>query len=185
MSEIGKRVRELREARGLSQSEVARRAGITPSAVHFIESGRTKEPSASTVAAIARAIGVGVEEVFEESAVPLGEGLPAWALTSDMNTFSQRVSRLSVDDLKRLAENLISGERILTLEDLPLPREEERDTRVMNFARAMVMDDEFQERGVAPPPRFTVAYRRHLDALAPPPDAESRRDADHGSFEAG
>jgi transcriptional regulator with XRE-family HTH domain len=184
MSEIGKRVRELREARGLSQSEVARRAGITPSAVHFIESGRTKEPSASTVAAIARAIGVGVEEVFEESAVPLGEGLPAWALTSDMNTFSQRVSRLSVDDLKRLAENLISGERILTLEDLRLSREE-RDTRAMNFARVMVMDDEFQQRGVAPPPRFTVAYRRHLDGLAPPPDAESRRDTDHGSFEVG
>jgi transcriptional regulator with XRE-family HTH domain len=184
MSEIGKRIHELREAHGFSQSEVARRAGITPSTIHFIESGRTKEPSASTVAAIARAIGVGVEEVFEEPTVPLGEGLPAWALTSDMETFNQRVSQLSVDRLKRLAENLIGGERILTLEDLPLPREE-RDARVMNFARVMVVNDEFQQRGVAPPPRFRVAYRRHLDALTPPPDAESLRDADHGSSEAG
>ncbi len=73
MSEIGKRVRILRETHGLSQSEVARRAGVTPSAIHFIESGRTKEPSASTVAAIARAIGVEPGELFKAPAVPLGE----------------------------------------------------------------------------------------------------------------
>jgi transcriptional regulator with XRE-family HTH domain len=75
MGQIGIRIRELRESRGLTQSEVASRAGVTPSAINSIESGRTKEPSASTVAAIARAIGVGVKEVFEEPMLPLVSAL--------------------------------------------------------------------------------------------------------------
>jgi len=151
-----------------------------------IERGDIDDPHFSSLVKIAHALDVPVESLIkeEEPAAPLAGGLPAWALTSDMETFSQRVSRLSVDDLKRVAENLIGGERTLTLEDLPLPREE-RDARVINFARVMFVDDEFKQRGVAPPPRFTVAYRRHLDELTPPPDAESLRDADHGSSEAG
>ena len=71
--EIGKRIRELREERGLTQREVARRAGLTPSGVGFIENGQTQNPSAETVVAVARALGVPVEELLREPA-SVGKG---------------------------------------------------------------------------------------------------------------
>jgi transcriptional regulator with XRE-family HTH domain len=71
--DIGKRIRDLREERGLTQREVARRAGLTPSGVGFIEHGQTRKPSAETVVAIARALGVPVKELLEEPVAPLGE----------------------------------------------------------------------------------------------------------------
>src|SRR5215210_3913648 len=70
--DIGKRIRDLREERGLTQREVARRAGLTPSGVGFIEHGQTRNPSAETVMAVARALGVPVEELLREP-VPLAE----------------------------------------------------------------------------------------------------------------
>jgi transcriptional regulator with XRE-family HTH domain len=70
--DIGKRIRALREERGLTQREVARRAGLTPSGVGFIEHGQTRNPSAETVVSIARALGVPVEELLEEP-VPLAK----------------------------------------------------------------------------------------------------------------
>jgi transcriptional regulator with XRE-family HTH domain len=70
--DIGKRIRDLREERGLTQRELARRAGLTPSGVGFIEHGQTRNPSAETVVAIARALGVPVEELLGEP-VPLAE----------------------------------------------------------------------------------------------------------------
>ncbi len=85
--DIGKRIRELREERGLSQREVARRAGLTPSGVGFIEHGQTRKPSVETVMAIARALSVPVEELLEKPAVPLGESPPPvldpWAMLAE------------------------------------------------------------------------------------------------------
>src|SRR5215210_2056771 len=184
--EIGRRVRRLRKAQGLSQEAVARQTNIGLKAYGDLERGRTADPHYSTLTNIAHALGVTVAElVGEEAPVPLAEAppdtgsLPEWATTSDMNTFSERVSRLPLDELKRLTVDLIRGETVLTREDLPLSREE-RDTRAANVARAMVLDAEFRrERGVAPPREFEVAYRRHLAALESPttPDVEAQRPA--------
>ncbi len=74
--DIGQRILKLRKERGLTQREVARRAGLSPSGVGFIELGQVKRPSAETVVAIARALGVPVEELLvEESTAPKAEGL--------------------------------------------------------------------------------------------------------------
>jgi len=75
--DVGKRIRQLREERGLSQREVARRAGLTPSGVGFIELGQTQQPSAKTVVAIARALNVPVEELLADAPVPAGKA-EAW-----------------------------------------------------------------------------------------------------------
>jgi transcriptional regulator with XRE-family HTH domain len=63
--DIGKRIRDLREERGLTQREVAQHAGLTPSGLGFIEHGQTQNPSAETVVAIARALGVPVEDLLK------------------------------------------------------------------------------------------------------------------------
>lgn len=44
MSSLAKRVAEKREALGLSQSELARKIGVTPQAIQKVEAGETKKP---------------------------------------------------------------------------------------------------------------------------------------------
>jgi transcriptional regulator with XRE-family HTH domain len=55
---IGKRVRALRKEKGLSQSQLARAAGISQPAISFIEKETTVEPGAKIVLALAHALNV-------------------------------------------------------------------------------------------------------------------------------
>lgn len=62
----GMRIRREREHHGMSLRELARRAGLSPSLVSQIETGKT-EPSVSSLAAISREIGISLNElVFGE-----------------------------------------------------------------------------------------------------------------------
>jgi transcriptional regulator with XRE-family HTH domain len=51
-------LKRLREAKGLTAAEVARRAGIAPAAMSRLESGRNANPTFETLARYARAVGV-------------------------------------------------------------------------------------------------------------------------------
>lgn len=62
---LGDRVRAAREAAGLTQLELAERLGWTKQALYAIESGQIRDPGVSRVAAIARALGVSVDELAE------------------------------------------------------------------------------------------------------------------------
>ena len=57
------RVRVVREARGMSAAELARRAGISRSHLYLIEQGRT-EPTVSVVLGLCRALGVSFDDLF-------------------------------------------------------------------------------------------------------------------------
>lgn len=58
MTPVNLRVRELREARGWSQSELAGRAGVSRLTVINIESGKSKGVDFSTLEGLAKALGV-------------------------------------------------------------------------------------------------------------------------------
>lgn len=60
---LGKNLREHRERRGWSPSELARRAGVDPSYIWRIERGIIANPSAVKLDAIAAALGVPPEEL--------------------------------------------------------------------------------------------------------------------------
>lgn len=60
---ITNRVREMREARGLSQSALGDAIGVTRQTVIAIEQGRYS-PSLESAFRIARLFGVGVEDAF-------------------------------------------------------------------------------------------------------------------------
>jgi len=60
---FGHRVRELREARGLSQEELAFRARVHRTYLGGIERGE-RNPSLKNIAAIAEALGVTLSELF-------------------------------------------------------------------------------------------------------------------------
>ena len=61
VSSVATRMRELREARGLSLQEVASRAGVAKSHVWQIEQGRSRNPTITTTVGIARALGVSLD----------------------------------------------------------------------------------------------------------------------------
>ena len=66
MSETGRKVREIRLRRGISQNRLAKSAGISQSALSAIESN-VKNPSAVTVELLAGALGCTVSELIGES----------------------------------------------------------------------------------------------------------------------
>ena len=61
---MGYRIKELREERGMSQMELARRAGVTRATLWRLESGVGKDASTKTLMKIANALSVEVRELF-------------------------------------------------------------------------------------------------------------------------
>ena len=57
---IGERLQEARKRRGLTQSELSRRAGMTPAAIWQIEAGQ-RQPAADTIIRLCRALGVSAD----------------------------------------------------------------------------------------------------------------------------
>src|SRR6476620_11017221 len=70
------RVRQCRTARGWSQADLARRAGISRTAVSAIEIDRVV-PSVAAALALAAAFGCTVEDLFRLA--PAGQAEPDWA----------------------------------------------------------------------------------------------------------
>lgn len=66
--EIGKRIRDARKAAGLTQEEVARRAGMSLKGMGDIERGDIPDPHYSSLSKIARALGVSIGALMEEPA---------------------------------------------------------------------------------------------------------------------
>ncbi len=61
---VRNRIRELREARGWSQTELGKAVGVTRQAIHTIEKDK-HDPSITLAARIAGALGSPVEGVFD------------------------------------------------------------------------------------------------------------------------
>ncbi len=100
METIGERVRRTRERRGLSQTALAKSAGITKEGISAIERGGTKNPRPTTLYAIADALGVsdrwlangGKEPKVQETEKPYGISEQDWQILQALKglTPSQR-----------------------------------------------------------------------------------------------
>jgi len=112
--DIGKNIREAREAQGLMVSEVARRAGLTVSGVTSIETGRVRKPAAETVVHIARALGIDPGELLKEKPDPRVVAIPSTPLTD--------TAVEDLDERLRNAESTAEVDRMLRA-----IHEEERD----------------------------------------------------------
>ena len=55
---FGEHLRRYREAAGLSQEELAERAGVTPNSISALERGQRQRPYPHTVRALADALGL-------------------------------------------------------------------------------------------------------------------------------
>jgi len=67
--DVGPRLRAHREQRQLSLRELARRLGVSPSAISQIETGKSR-PSVSTLYAIVSELGISLDELFGGAGAP-------------------------------------------------------------------------------------------------------------------
>ncbi len=84
---FGRRLRQLREGAGLTQEQLAERAGISPGGVEALESGRRRSPCAHTVQALADALSLSNEEREDLSNAARGR-----AVRPDVSTPAQELA---------------------------------------------------------------------------------------------
>ncbi len=73
---IAYRLRTLREAAGLSQQDVAERAKLSLSLIAKMEQGRKADPRASTLLALAGALGIRAGQLIEDLEKPPEDAFP-------------------------------------------------------------------------------------------------------------
>jgi transcriptional regulator with XRE-family HTH domain len=105
---IGKRIRTIREAKGITQTEVARRTGLLPSYVSRIEGDRTK-PEIPMLERVAAALGVHVYQFFFD-----GNGHPMeLALFKRMKQSEREIEWPEVEEFGRLLARMSDRNRAM------------------------------------------------------------------------
>lgn len=66
---MGFKLRETREAKGMSQEELEKASGISRQTISSIENGKSTSVMSSTLISLARALGVTVDEIFFDETV--------------------------------------------------------------------------------------------------------------------
>lgn len=102
--DIGKRIRALRESKGLSQGDIERRSGLLRSYISRVEGGYTA-PSLTTLEKFAKALEVETYQLLFQ-----GEGRPTAPKVSDQAGLSKPLKRLV-----KLFESMSSNNRKLLL----------------------------------------------------------------------
>ncbi len=69
-------VRRLRQEKGWNQNELAFHAGLAPSVISLVETGR-REPNAATLRKLAAALGVEIPDLFKRPEAPKAEAPPS------------------------------------------------------------------------------------------------------------
>ncbi|CEP67838.1 Cro/C1-type helix-turn-helix domain [Moorella glycerini] len=93
--DFGARIKQLRETAGLSQNELARRAGIAQSSLSYLETG-AKSPNVETLLHICKALGITVSEFLGENE---GQSLPA-----DLRQLLREAEGLTPEQRRKLIE---------------------------------------------------------------------------------
>jgi len=104
---VGDRLRQARIDAGLNQSQLARKAGVTPSAISQIESGASKRPSSDNLLPLAKALGVTPEWLIS------GKG-PKYALTpiQERIAFAMKAAHMLAFDLEDATDGVVSEDVI-------------------------------------------------------------------------
>ena len=90
---IGKRVRELRLARGMSLRQLASRIGMSHATIQKLEKGSIPDPGIETVLALAGALGVAPNELQQGEAVVLGEARADYSVDGSEAQLWRRFAR--------------------------------------------------------------------------------------------
>ena len=61
---MGYKIKDVREARGMTQEELSKASGVSRVTISGLENGTTRATTTKTLVAIAQALGVSVEQIF-------------------------------------------------------------------------------------------------------------------------
>ncbi len=110
MPDIGKRVENIRRLRMWTQARLAQEAGVSPTTVSGIETGKIGRPHFSTLGKLARALGVAPEELLDsegsveqQGPIPLSLG---WARETGDGEFESGLENASLNSLDSLSRGL-------------------------------------------------------------------------------
>jgi transcriptional regulator with XRE-family HTH domain len=108
MADVGERLESIRRLRMWTQVRLAREAGVSPTTVSAIETGKIGRPHFGTLEKLARALRVAPEELqgsrtVMEGARPLSMG---WARGSEEGEFERGLEGASLETLDSLSREL-------------------------------------------------------------------------------
>src|SRR5215212_745216 len=120
MPDIGERVQNVRRLRMWTQARLAKEAGVSPTTVSGVETGKIGRPHFGTIGKLARALDVAPEELLgsreageQQGPVPLSLG---WARESGDGEFEQGLEGASLKSLDSLSRGLdVEQERLQRL----------------------------------------------------------------------
>lgn len=111
---LGPRIAALRRRAGLSQSELAQRLQISPSAIGMYEQGR-REPSVAMLLALGRELEVSMDFLLKGAASPPEQTLPETLLEGQLAAALSRMAQrkqppFTARELKLLLEAMLTEE---------------------------------------------------------------------------
>src|ERR671916_2199033 len=113
---VGRKLAIIRERRMWTQARLAEEAGVSPTTVSGIESGRIDRPHFGTLRKLARALGVEPEELVAVARVEPGPLSLEWAMAAGEEEFERGLEGASVEGLSLLSRDLgAEGGRLMRL----------------------------------------------------------------------
>ena len=110
MPDIGERVQNVRRLRMWTQARLAKEAGVSPTTVSGIETGKIGRPHFGTIGKLALALGVAPEELLDSREVGEEQGQAhlslGWARDSEEGEFERGLEGASLESLDSLSREL-------------------------------------------------------------------------------
>ncbi len=97
--EIGSKIRKLREARQITQSMLAQKAGIAQSTLSYIEKGK-KMPQFDTLSSICRGLNISILELLSYDVLKTNK-----KLFEQQSNETELLSELTLQTIRELYEN--------------------------------------------------------------------------------
>ena len=105
-STVGRKLAIIRERRMWTQVRLAEEAGVSPTTVSGIESGRISRPRFGTLRKLARALGVDPEELLSGEGGASSPLSLEWAMSSGEEEFERGLEDASIEGLSSLSREL-------------------------------------------------------------------------------
>lgn len=110
MADVGERLKNIRRLRMWTQVRLAREAGVSPTTISAIETGKIGRPHFGTLGKLARTLGVTSEELLGSRVAMEGPGPThlsmGWARDSGESEFERGLEVASLESLDSLSREL-------------------------------------------------------------------------------
>lgn len=61
---MGYKIKEMRQKKNMTQSELAEKSGVSRTTIYFLESGTKEQTTVDTLTKLAKALGVSISDIF-------------------------------------------------------------------------------------------------------------------------